>query len=217
MTQTTSQAEAAVERVMEAVETYALGMAICTPYGIDENEEAVRAALRAALASQQEVAATVTDAELLPLLEYHLGLRSRRDDTVINDAGRFTDVQRYRDFAAGILAASRAPVASPAEPVAAPWMGEEWLKTAMWKAAEYSLQCEAYALRSRGTQDEYPEEITLQTVTTAREKLHAHLKLATHDGGVGMMDARPDSFHSDSGECDRVQGRGPTNAQKGGV
>lgn len=30
-------------------------------------------------------------------------------------------------------------------------------------------------------------------------------------------DARPDSFHSDSGDRDRVQGLGPTDAKKGGV
>lgn len=28
-------------------------------------------------------------------------------------------------------------------------------------------------------------------------------------GGAGVMDARPDSFHSDSGECGRVQGPEP--------
>jgi len=40
----------------------------------------------------------------------------------------------------------------------------------------------------------------------------------THSaGGAGVMDARPDSFHSDSGECGRVQGPGPTDAQTGGA
>lgn len=33
-------------------------------------------------------------------------------------------------------------------------------------------------------------------------------------GGAGVMDARPDSFHSDSGKCDRVQGPGPTDAER---
>jgi hypothetical protein len=46
-----------------------------------------------------------TDAELLPLIEKHLGLKPRRDDTVIDPrTGRFHDAQRYRDFAADILA-----------------------------------------------------------------------------------------------------------------
>jgi hypothetical protein len=46
-----------------------------------------------------------TDAELLPLIEKHLGLKPRRDDTVINPrTGRFHDVQRYRDFARAVLA-----------------------------------------------------------------------------------------------------------------
>jgi hypothetical protein len=41
-----------------------------------------------------------TDAEMLALIEKHLGLKPRRDDTVIDPrTGRFHDVQRYRDFA----------------------------------------------------------------------------------------------------------------------
>jgi hypothetical protein len=46
-----------------------------------------------------------TDAELLCLMEAHLGLKPRRDDTVIDPhTGRFTDAQRYRDFARAVLA-----------------------------------------------------------------------------------------------------------------
>lgn len=38
------------------------------------------------------------------------------------------------------------------------------------------------------------------------------LRLIAADAGVaGVMDARPDSFHLDSGECGRVQGPGPTD------
>ena len=45
-----------------------------------------------------------TDAELLTLIEAHLGLKPRRDDTVIDQrTGRFHDVQRYRDFARAVL------------------------------------------------------------------------------------------------------------------
>ncbi len=60
---------------------------------------------------------TPTDAELLCLIEAHLGLKPRRDDTVIDPrTGRFTDAQRYRDFARAVLArwgAQPAPAASP--------------------------------------------------------------------------------------------------------
>ena len=46
-----------------------------------------------------------TDDELLVLIEKHLGLKPRRDDTVIDPrTGRFHDVQRYRDLKADILA-----------------------------------------------------------------------------------------------------------------
>ena len=46
-----------------------------------------------------------TDDELLALIEKHLGLKPRRDDTVIDPrTGRFHDVQRYRDLKADILA-----------------------------------------------------------------------------------------------------------------
>lgn len=46
-----------------------------------------------------------TDAELLALIEKHLGFKPRRDDTVIDPrTGRFHDVQRYRDMKADILA-----------------------------------------------------------------------------------------------------------------
>ena len=46
-----------------------------------------------------------TDAEIVALIEKHLGLKPRRDDTVIDPrTGRFHDVQRYRDFARAVLA-----------------------------------------------------------------------------------------------------------------
>lgn len=46
-----------------------------------------------------------TDAELLALIEKHLGFKPRRDDMVIDPrTGRFHDVQRYRDMKADILA-----------------------------------------------------------------------------------------------------------------
>ena len=64
-----------------------------------------------------------TDAELLTLIEKHLGLKPRRDDTVIDQgAGRFHDVQRYRDLKADILAKWGTPPAVAGEPVA-------WLST----------------------------------------------------------------------------------------
>ena len=59
----------------------------------------------------------MTDADLLPLLEKHLGLRARRDDTVINPkTSHFTDLQRYRDLAAAIEARSRQPAYSATDP-----------------------------------------------------------------------------------------------------
>ena len=61
---------------------------------------------------------TPTDAELLCLIEAHLGLKPRRDDTVIDPrTGRFTDAQRYRDFARAVLAKWGAPPAVEGEPI----------------------------------------------------------------------------------------------------
>lgn len=49
-----------------------------------------------------------TDAELFALIKEHFGLDQRRDDTVINrSTGRFHDAQRYRDFAAAVLALAK--------------------------------------------------------------------------------------------------------------
>ena len=46
-----------------------------------------------------------TDAEIVALIEKHLGLKPRRDDTVIDRrTGLFHDVQRYRDFVHAVLA-----------------------------------------------------------------------------------------------------------------
>ena len=60
-----------------------------------------------------------TDAELLALIEKHLGFKPRRDDTVIDPrTGRFHDVQRYRDMKADILAKWGTPPAVAGEPVA---------------------------------------------------------------------------------------------------
>lgn len=60
-----------------------------------------------------------TDAELLALIEKHLGLKPRRDDMVIDPrTGRFHDVQRYRDMKADILAKWGTPPAVAGEPVA---------------------------------------------------------------------------------------------------
>ena len=64
-----------------------------------------------------------TDMELLALIDKHLGLKPRRDDTVIDPrTGRFHDVQRYRDLKADILAKWGTPPAVAGEPVA-------WLST----------------------------------------------------------------------------------------
>lgn len=60
-----------------------------------------------------------TDAELLALIEKHLGFKPRRDDTVIDPrTGRFHDVQRYRDMKADILAKWGTPPAVAGEPIA---------------------------------------------------------------------------------------------------
>lgn len=60
-----------------------------------------------------------TDAELLALIEKHLGFKPRRDDTVIDPrTGRFHDVQRYRDMKADILAKWGTPPAVAGQPVA---------------------------------------------------------------------------------------------------
>ena len=57
-----------------------------------------------------------TDDELLALIEKHLGLKPRRDDTVIDPrTGRFHDVQRYRDLKADILAKWGTPPAGAGE------------------------------------------------------------------------------------------------------
>lgn len=78
-----------------------------------------------------------TDAALLPLIEKHLGLKPRRDDTVIDPrTGRFHDAQRYRDFAADILAKLGTPAGAgePEHPHAelqkawAPGHKWEWTK-----------------------------------------------------------------------------------------
>lgn len=59
-----------------------------------------------------------TDAELLALIEKHLGFKPRRDDTVIDPrTGRFHDVQRYRDMKADILAKWGTPPAVAGEPI----------------------------------------------------------------------------------------------------
>ena len=59
-----------------------------------------------------------TDAELIALIEKHLGLKPRRDDTVIDPrTGRFHDVQRYRDMSAEILAKWGTPPAVVGEPI----------------------------------------------------------------------------------------------------
>lgn len=48
---------------------------------------------------------TPTDAEMFALVEEHLGLEQRRDDTVINRrTGHYHDAQRYRDLFAAVLA-----------------------------------------------------------------------------------------------------------------
>ena len=61
-----------------------------------------------------------TDAELLALIEKHLGFKPRRDDTVIDPrTGRFHDVQRYRDMKADILAKWGTP------PAVVKWAPEE--------------------------------------------------------------------------------------------
>ena len=58
-----------------------------------------------------------TDAEIVALIEKHLGLKPRRDDTVIDPrTGRFHDVQRYRDFARAVLAKWGTPPAVEGEP-----------------------------------------------------------------------------------------------------
>lgn len=50
----------------------------------------------------------LSDSQLYGLLHEHLGLNQRQDDTVIDPmTGRFTDVQRYRDFVAGVFKAAR--------------------------------------------------------------------------------------------------------------
>ena len=56
-------------------------------------------------AIQQAGVTEPTDAVLFALIEKHLGLKPRRDDTVIDPrTGRFHGVQRYRDFTHAVLA-----------------------------------------------------------------------------------------------------------------
>lgn len=63
-----------------------------------------------------------TDAELLALIEKHLGFKPRRDDTVIDPrTGRFHDVQRYRDMKADILAKWGTPQPVVREPLTCEW------------------------------------------------------------------------------------------------
>ena len=74
-----------------------------------------------------------TDAEIVALIEKHLGLKPRRDDTVIDPrTGRFHDVQRYRDFARAVLAHWGQPQAG-AVPLTCEWAHNE--NDGFWESA----------------------------------------------------------------------------------
>lgn len=154
------------------------------------------------LASQQEVAAPVTDAEV---------------EAAIKASGMQLAIpashQHYRK-ALESFAASRAPVASPAEPVAklagSPF--ESYVAQVIHAAfADGWGSCrDAEFAGDEAMNDAFNQSATLGVCLSIDQS-------PTHPVGAGVagvMDARPDSFHSDSGECDRVQGPGPTDAER---
>lgn len=145
------------------------------------------------LASQQEVAAPVTDAEV---------------EAAIKASGMQLAIpashQHYRK-ALESFAASRAPVASPAEPVAklagSPF--ESYVAQVIHAAfADGWGSCrDAEFAGDEAMNDAFNQSATLGVCLSIDQS-------PTHPvgaGGAGVMDARPDSFHSDSGECGRVQ------------
>ena len=85
-----------------------------------------------------------TDDELLALIEKHLGLKPRRDDTVIDPrTGRFHDVQRYRDLKADILAKWGTPPAVAGEPIGYLYCGGSYGdELADWEIVADQHQCD---------------------------------------------------------------------------
>lgn len=151
MTQTTSQVEAAAERIQNITDHYVLAVQQDPLAQIGVARRQFEVALRAELASQQEVAAPVGVVSVSPL---HVG---------VGWVGGYVPKNGEKLY----LAAARVPVASPAEPVA-------------WRRKEDGGWWVYYETK-------------------------AHDDLEPLYGGAGVMDARPDSVHSDSGECGRVQ------------
>ena len=137
-------------------------------------------------ASQQEVAAPVWDAMV------ESGASALVDSCIAKGHwAHASDESKdiYRGHAKAVLLAARVPVASPAEPVA--YIRKDQLQ----KAARSAMLCEVS-----------PEP--------RQDRVGIYATPPVGAGGAGVMDARPDSFHSDSGECDRVQGPGPTDAER---
>jgi len=150
---------------------------------------------RAAIASQQEVAAPVGEAEI----EQAARMAFHPDLDWSNDGNLFASAVQRTYFHLGAkwaLAAARVPVASPAV------SDEE--ADALANLCYTSLLATGYNGGMGGlTWDR--ALVRMAVLRTATPPVGA--------GGAGVMDARPDSVHSDSGECDRVQGPGPTDTE----
>lgn len=225
MTQTTSQVEAAVQpsEIQQALVTLRavadwLTSSVC--YGSSSPDEPpapesefdhrldqaaaeiANVANRiesSALAGQQEVAAPVTQYQAMPLL----GSQWRNVDE-----GTYLEVleregpNRVRKL---YEAASRVPVASPAEPVpklaGSPF--ESYVAQVIHAAfADGWGSCrDAEFAGDEAMNDAFNQSATLGVCLSIDQRATTPVGA----GGAGVMDARPDSVHSDSGECDRVQ------------
>ncbi len=239
MTTTHSSAVEAAERekLMNAIENYAQNYALVGEGTKRKMRAELETALRAALTRPQEVAAPVGEADMLQVIDerdsYHevaddlaaqiaaitgqeIGEHSSANDPWRNAmlaADEFI-AQQLRDM---VVAASRVPVASPAEPV--PLSGDLVIKALLAMDAEARKRGEMFPQ----TADEQERDTkavrnvieSLEFYTTGNQCRNGRPSVKNWPnlpatppvgaGGAGVMDARPDSVHSDSGECDRVQ------------
>ena len=213
MTQTTSQVEAA-RRFHDTYERLAPKFGYTTRedtrvFDPDSPNGKLMTAVCAELASQQEVAAPVGVVSVSPL---HVG---------VGWVGGYVPKNGEKLY----LAAARVPVASPAEPV--PLSGDLVIKALLAMDAEARKRGEMFPQ----TADEQERDTkavrnvieSLEFYTTGNQCRNGRPSVKNWPnlpatppvgaGGAGVMDARPDSFHSDSGKCDRVQVPGPTDAE----
>ncbi|WP_341918606.1 hypothetical protein [Polaromonas sp. YR568] len=213
MTQTTSQVEAGASNYEAREAVRQAGGIIHRDGNIfftnTEQFLAAYTALRAELASQQEVAAPVEELRRMNDKQGWSASNDSMENTLyaaVGDGetvfaivvGKGFDGDEEKRFATAmdaILAAARVPGASPAPLLdALNDYSERW--PAICNAA-YERACQTDAKAAQALRP------------AMRAILQAGAAVATPHGGAGgagVMDARPGSFHSDSGECDRVQG-----------